>query len=535
MRLLALLRPEQRRAAQTALLMLVLSSLVDAAELALLNAAVLSTRTATQRAIVAVAFLLLVVLNSLLWWRGAAQLMAQIEVSLLDLRCRLFDRARGTALRTFEQLDGVDAGFNRDLEFVAAVAPVLIDFLGYAIMLVGFGLYIAVLSGIGGVVWAATLLLLAGYVRYKSRAIAAASASLDRAWSRRSRLLEQLTLGFAQLKMDPAAAAALRRELRAAGSELDQAQGRRYEFVFRAPGVANAIYFLGLAVVLFVPPVSQAIAQGGQLEIVNVLFFSVAPVLFLVREQHSFANAEQALARLEALEQRLTKDAGPAADPPPLPGFERIELRGAVFSYQEAGRTGFTVGPIDLQLRRGEVVFIVGSNGSGKTTLMKLLTGLYSPVRGDVLLDGQPVAGREAAYRTLFTSVFMDHHLFGPAYGLGTMDPKRVAALLKRFNLEGVVRFERGRFTPLDLSTGQRKRLAMVVAILEERPIYVLDEWAAHQDPYLRRYFYETLVPELRAAGKTVVAISHDARFFHLADRCLHLQEGKLAATPSAS
>ena len=136
------------------------------------------------------------------------------------------------------------------------------------------------------------------------------------------------------------------------------------------------------------------------------------------------------------------------------------------------------------------------------------------------------------SYRTLFTSVFMDHHLFGPAYGLALPDPARVDALLRQFNLEGVVSFTAGRFAPLDLSTGQRKRLALVVALLEDRPIYVLDEWAAHQDPYLRRYFYETLVPALRAAGKTVVAISHDARFFHLADRRLHLHSGQLREAP---
>jgi len=177
-------------------------------------------------------------------------------------------------------------------------------------------------------------------------------------------------------------------------------------------------------------------------------------------------------------------------------------------------------------------VFITGSNGSGKTTLMKLLTGLYPPSRGEIELDGQPLAPHlRHRYRSLFTSVFMDHHLFGPAHGLDVADPGRVEALLRRFNLAGIVRFEAGRFTPLDLSTGQRKRLAMVVALLEDRPVYVLDEWAAHQDPYLRRYFYEVLVPEMRAAGKTVVAISHDARFFHLADRRLHLVEGRIEPT----
>jgi putative ATP-binding cassette transporter len=300
--------------------------------------------------------------------------------------------------------------------------------------------------------------------------------------------------------------------------------------------MATTIFYLGFA--LF-EPVQTAIDPEVRFELVTVLFLSFAAVLYLVRERHVFATAETALARLDALEEALAGTqprharAGDA-ELPALTTFERIELREATFHYVDQGRPAFTIGPIDLSLGRGEVVFITGSNGSGKTTLMKLLTGLYPSASGEIWLDGRPLTPRLTdRYRTLFTSVFMDHHLFGPAYGIDVSDPERVAALLRRFNLEGIVRFEDGRFAPLDLSTGQRKRLAMVIAILEDRPIYVLDEWAAHQDPYLRRYFYETLVPEMRAAGKTVIAISHDARFFHLADRRLHLVDGRLIAAPA--
>ena len=83
-----------------------------------------------------------------------------------------------------------------------------------------------------------------------------------------------------------------------------------------------------------------------------------------------------------------------------------------------------------------------------------------------------------------------------------------------------------GRFSTLDLSTGQRKRLAMVAALLDDKPIYIFDEWAADQDPGFRRYFYEGLLGELKARGKTVLAVTHDDRYFGVADRVVKRGEG---------
>jgi len=216
---------------------------------------------------------------------------------------------------------------------------------------------------------------------------------------------------------------------------------RHYRPVYQGPVVATTIYYLGFALFM---PVQATLDPALRFDLVTVLFLSFAAVLYLVRERHVFSAAEAALARLDALELALsgpTPAAASEAEEAPLTSFERIELRGAAFSYVDDGRTTFTVGPVDLSVGRGEVVFITGSNGSGKTTLMKLLTGLYPPDRGEIWLDGEPISPRlYDRYRTLFTSVFMDHHLFGPAYGLDVADPARVEALLHRFNLGGIGR-----------------------------------------------------------------------------------------------
>lgn len=193
---------------------------------------------------------------------------------------------------------------------------------------------------------------------------------------------------------------------------------------------------------------------------------------------------------------------------------------------------GFMLGPIDLRLRKGEILFIVGDNGSGKTTLIKLLLGLHAPDSGQILLDGQPIGDRQRDdYRQLFSTVFADFHLFEDfAAGNTTSEQLPAAARphLERLEIAHKVRVEDGRFSTIDLSTGQRKRLALVHACLEGRPLMVFDEWAADQDPTFRQLFYTELLPELRAQGHTLVVISHDDRYFHLADRVVQMAEGRI-------
>ncbi len=105
--------------------------------------------------------------------------------------------------------------------------------------------------------------------------------------------------------------------------------------------------------------------------------------------------------------------------------------------------------------------------------------------------------------------------------------PERINALLEVMELSGKTAFRDGGFTNTHLSTGQRKRLALVVACLEDKPVYVFDEVAADQDVHFRGYFYETLLPELKNRGRTVVVVTHDDRYFHVADRVLGMDYGK--------
>lgn len=210
-----------------------------------------------------------------------------------------------------------------------------------------------------------------------------------------------------------------------------------------------------------------------------------------------------------------------------------LQLSSVLHEYRrEDGRDVFVLGPIDLQFHPGEIVFITGGNGSGKTTLLKLLIGLYIPAQGEIRLDGFAIDNeRREAYRQNFSVVFSDFFLFEHMLGI---DEGRVASHARQYldllGLSHKVRIESGKLSTLDLSQGQKRRLALLAAYLEDRPIYVFDEWAADQDPHFRAVFYLELLPALKARNKTIFVISHDDRYYQLADRIIKLEEGQVVA-----
>jgi putative ATP-binding cassette transporter len=209
--------------------------------------------------------------------------------------------------------------------------------------------------------------------------------------------------------------------------------------------------------------------------------------------------------------------------------WKTLELRNLVFHY---GEQGFEVGPINMTLKRGELVFLIGGNGSGKSTLAMLLTGLYRPLSGQILLDGEEIDGANMEkYRSLFSAVFTDVHLFDRLIDNQgqAADPAKVQAWLARLQMQDKVKLEGNKVLNLKLSKGQSKRLALLLATAEQRDILLLDEWAADQDPHFRRIFYRELLPWLQEMGKTVFAISHDDHYFLHADRLLEMREGKLS------
>ncbi len=251
----------------------------------------------------------------------------------------------------------------------------------------------------------------------------------------------------------------------------------------------------------------------------------------------SAAQLGQSKVALEKLEQlgvslRVAPLEPEAAATPSNPHWQSLQLAGVTYRYNSEREQSFVLGPIDLSFVPGQITFITGGNGSGKTTLTKLITGLYEPDCGEMSLD-QMLISRENRdqFRQQFSVVFSDSFLFQTLWGL-RKEGLDVSAgnYLVQLQLEGKVRVQNGRLSTINLSKGQQKRLSLLAAYLEDRPVYVFDEWAADQDPEFRQVFYLKLLPELKQCGKAVIVISHDDRYFHVADQIIRLDEGKLTS-----
>jgi putative ATP-binding cassette transporter len=193
------------------------------------------------------------------------------------------------------------------------------------------------------------------------------------------------------------------------------------------------------------------------------------------------------------------------------------------------GQGEFSIGPIDMAVSRNETLFIYGSNGTGKTTLILSILGLLKPKEGETSFNGIRLTDDNyRVYRTLFGVVFNDFYLFEKLYGIGEVDGEKAVYYLSLFELDNKVSFANRAFSSRDLSTGQRKRLALVATLLENKPVIVLDEWAADQDPHFRKKFYTRILPILKAEGFTIIAITHDDKYYHCADRLYKMENGRL-------
>ena len=295
------------------------------------------------------------------------------------------------------------------------------------------------------------------------------------------------------------------------------------------------LFFVFIGLMLFALPLLRETTVPMMVGFTLALLYIMAPLEVLLNFFPNIGRAQIALRQIESLGLSLVKAANDSEEAPLQTGsassWERLELSGVAHTYrQEQEDESFVLGPIDLTIEAGETVFLIGGNGSGKTTLVKLITGLYTPEAGEICLGAQLIDGTNREwYRNHFSVVFSDFYLFESLLGLTDADTDETAtAYLTRLHLDHKVKVKDGVLSTLDLSQGQRKRLALLTALLEDRSLYVFDEWAADQDPVFKEVFYKEFLPALKARGKTVLVITHDDRYYHLADRLIKLDSGKL-------
>ncbi len=312
---------------------------------------------------------------------------------------------------------------------------------------------------------------------------------------------------------------------------------KAFRIFMSANAVDSALFFAAIGLIVGWQGwagVDRTVVSG----FVLVLLYVKGPLDHAMSAYGSFVNAQVSFKRIAQLsadfanpEPYLADVTGAATEATTLPVISSIDLRGARYTFPASnGGEPFSLGPIDLTVKGGEILMIVGENGSGKTTLIKLLLALYQTQEGQLLLNGEPVTAESRDdYRQLFSAIHFDYHLFDDLVVPDGVVPNAAQSYLEKLEIAHKVAVENGRFTTTDLSAGQRKRLALIQVYLEGRPIIVFDEWAAEQDPTFRRLFYTEMLPDLKDQGKTLIVISHDDRYFGAADRVVRLAAGKIA------
>src|SRR5690348_1830417 len=463
---------------------------------------------------------------------------AEIEAIIHKIRLRLMDHIRNSELLGVESVgrSRIIAAITGDTAVLTQASNMLCFSVQGAVLIFFVAIYVAFLSIAAIVTTIVVVGVAAAIFHYKSRRLAA-DKQMSAEWERR--LFDRLTDfldGFKEVRLNSARSSALYEDATqvstAAANLKIRSQAETFKLIVSSQ---LSMYVLLGAVVFLAPQFSDSLGGQALTKTTTALMFIVGACFGLVQSIPVLLNANAAADRIHRLELTLRAASTPAAEQTiePLAHFEKIELRDIVFTYTDRfSDKAFSIGPVNFSLRPHELVFITGGNGSGKSTFLRVLAGLYSPDAGEIVLDGEMITGvNRNKYRSLMSAIFFDYHLFRRLYGIDNPDPVEVGRLLQQFRLTEKTGLVDGEFRTLELSGGQRRRLALIVTLLEKRPICLLDEWTAEQDPEFRRKFYDELLPELMRAGATVVVITHDDRYLDelkLPARKIRMDEGRI-------
>jgi putative ATP-binding cassette transporter len=469
---------------------------------------------------------------------------AEIESIIHKIRLRLMDQVRRAELLEIEGIGRarIVAAITSDTAVLTQASNLLAVTMQGAVLIFFIAIYVAFLS-LGAILITIIVVVTAGMIFHLKNKRLAAEKQQAAAWERRlfDRLIDFLD-GFKEIRLNSARSADLFDDAvdvsRKAANIKIKSQAETFKLIVMTQ---VSMYVLLGAVVFVAPQFSSTLGGASLAKTTTALMFVVGACFGLVQTIPILLTANAAADRIEQLEATLRSFVGERSEREiKIPKrFDRIEMQNIVFRYVDKfSDTTFQIGPLDFTLQSGELVFITGGNGSGKSTFLKVLAGLYPPDSGEIMLDGRRINDESRdAYRALISGIFFDYHLFQRLYGIPEPEWGELDRLLEKFRLEDKTGLTDGEFRTLDLSGGQRRRLALIVSMLEKRPIMLLDEWTAEQDPEFRAKFYHEILPELLQAGETIVLITHDDRYLDELDlpaRRLHMDEGRFVNRHSA-
>lgn len=457
-----------------------------------------------------------------------------------DLRIRIYHRVSRAPLVELERMGApkLIAALTTDVARIVMGARMLPDLLIAVVTLVGMLGFLLYMNA--AVFWFVMGAIVFGVVSYQIPMFFG-----NRYFTRSRQVADELQesirgliQGAKELKLNARKRHAFFRDLLLANEqqilELDK---RGFTIVRAAMNYGDLISFFVIGAITYIFINYHAVSNTELLGVIMALLYVTGPVTSILNYIPQIVVARVSLNKVNQILAELPEEDANEAERPALQ-WDSVRFEGVCYQHAARGDgEGFRLGPVDLELARGQIVFVVGGNGSGKSTLSKLITLHYLPQQGavrfgDTLLDRDSLL----ACREQVSAIYTDYHLFDRLLGVGGIGmQERIDEYLALLQLQHKVSVKDGRFSTLALSDGQKKRLALLVAFLEDKALYLFDEWAADQDPVFKQVFYHRLLPELKARNKAIVVISHDDRYFHVADRIVVMEEGRVARTHTVS
>jgi putative ATP-binding cassette transporter len=424
----------------------------------------------------------------------------------------------------------VEAALNNDTEVISSVVNMFVNCLTGIITMISCLTYLGTINIYG-------LLASLGIIGIAIWMFLVTSQKAQVAWEKSRdiqniffKFIHHLTHGFKELYIHPRKRSEFSDDI---GQSCAQYRDTRMEGEYKYVSVfiiGEILFIAVIGIVVFTFSILFPNIQGNTLRTYVLVYLYMGGIvnseIYLipqfVRVSISWRRINELIKEISLLETESSPVQEPDASQKPT-----LELKNVTYRYKSESGEQFSVGPIDWTFKAGEIYFITGGNGSGKSTLAKLITGIYRPDDGEILVNGQKTA--PSALGPYFSTVFSDFHLFDKLYGINYQAKQdEIARYLKTLRIDDKLQITEGHFNTVKLSTGQRKRVALLISYLEDHQVFLFDEWAADQDPEFKKFFYQNLLPELKARGKMIIAITHDDRYYGAADKVIKMEMGQI-------
>jgi putative ATP-binding cassette transporter len=445
---------------------------------------------------------------------------------------KIFDKILKTPLITLEKL-GSQRFYTaiEDLRLFASFPEVVTHSINSLLMLLLCMMYLFTLSLSGGLVVIALIVLIAVIYFFVISAMSQKVGNLRKHNEHYYKYVDDVIKGFKAFKLNNHRRENLMNNHLSPNRENAKELDFNINYVFLSINLISQYgLYLVIGVILFLLPEIGLLKREDVISYVVILLFISGPINNLINMQNIYTRLTVANTRIKKfikdfdtaevvdLIQTLTPEK-----------FNSLEFNNVSFNYEnDSKEKTFALGPIKISIEKGETIFIIGGNGSGKSTFINILTGLYKPSEGEIVLNNQ-IVNQHDNVQNLISAVFTDNHIFSNNYDNYSLEQnKDYLELLKLMELDKVIVDDKEESARRPFSKGQSKRMSLIFALLENRPVLVLDEWAADQDPHFRKYFYEVLIPKLKKEGKTIIAVTHDDAYFKHADRIIKFDYGKI-------